>query len=366
MARPKKQLPKRKDGTYEVKVTVGHTFDGKMIRKSFYSTKSLQDAKAKAREYMIEQEVKAQTGTTSIVEKSVEMTLSKWATNWLEIYKKPTVSKNSFEYTYANAVNNHIIPYFKTAKLREIKSSDVQKFYNEKSQLLSESMMKKINLCMNGIFETAIDNDLIIKNPAKRVKFISAVPPMQKRVFTEEQIEIAKKFLKSDAFPAAYVILESGLRRGEFLGLTWSDFDYAKKTLSVNRSIAHAPNGKVEVRPPKWNSYRTIPISTELAEFINSIPQTGKYIFGDNGNARSIDSFNSRFASSMQRLNSEFNSIPTLTPHELRHTYGTHLRRIGVDIYTIQKIMGHKDINITANTYVHDETETTRKAAKIK
>ncbi|MGN1303725.1 MAG: tyrosine-type recombinase/integrase [Oscillospiraceae bacterium] len=365
MARPKKQAPTRKNKQYEYKAVVGRNFDGTAIRKSFYSPKSIQDAKVKAQEYIIRQEVIAQTGATSIASRSSEMTLAKWATNWLEVYKKPTVSKNSYEYTYANAVNKHIIPYFGTAKLTDVKSADVQKFYNEKSQTLSESMMKKINLCMNGIFETAIDNDLIIKNPTKHVKFTSAVPPIQKRVFTEEQIETAKEFLKSDVFPAAYVILESGLRRGEFLGLMWSDFDYTQKTLSVNRSIARAPDGKVEVRPPKWNSYRTIPISTELANFIKKMPQTGDYIFGDNGNARSIDSFNSRFASSMQRLNSEFNEIPALTPHELRHTYGTHLRRIGVDIYTIQKIMGHKDINITANTYVHDETETTRKAAKI-
>lgn len=63
-------------------------------------------------------------------------------------------------------------------------------------------------------------------------------------------------------------------------------------------------------------------------------------------------------------MHNEIN-VPILTAHELRHTRGTQLRRQGVDIYTIQKIMGHKDINVTANIYVHDETEATRKAAKI-
>jgi integrase len=57
--------------------------------------------------------------------------------------------------------------------------------------------------------------------------------------------------------------------------------------------------------------------------------------------------------------------IQPLTAHELRHTRGTELRRNGADIYTIQKLMGHKDINVTANIYVHDDVETTRKAAKI-
>ena len=61
----------------------------------------------------------------------------------------------------------------------------------------------------------------------------------------------------------------------------------------------------------------------------------------------------------------EKTDLPELTAHELRHTRGTELRRKGVDIYTIQKLMGHKDINVTANIYVHDDVETTRKAAKI-
>ena len=54
-----------------------------------------------------------------------------------------------------------------------------------------------------------------------------------------------------------------------------------------------------------------------------------------------------------------------LTAHELRHTRGTQLRRNGVDIYTIQKLLGHKDVNVTAQVYVHDDVETTRAAAGI-
>ena len=54
--------------------------------------------------------------------------------------------------------------------------------------------------------------------------------------------------------------------------------------------------------------------------------------------------------------------LPVLTAHDFRHSYGTKLRRDGVDIYTIAKIMGHKDINVTANIYVHNEIDELRKA----
>lgn len=55
-------------------------------------------------------------------------------------------------------------------------------------------------------------------------------------------------------------------------------------------------------------------------------------------------------------------NIPILSPHELRHTYGTYLRRQGVDIYTIQKIMGHKDIEMTTEIYVHNEIDILKKS----
>lgn len=66
----------------------------------------------------------------------------------------------------------------------------------------------------------------------------------------------------------------------------------------------------------------------------------------------------------MEKASKELN-IPKLTPHELRHTYGTLLREKGVDIYTIQKVMDHSDISVTAGTYVHNDIEVLRKQLKI-
>ena len=64
----------------------------------------------------------------------------------------------------------------------------------------------------------------------------------------------------------------------------------------------------------------------------------------------------------MKELAENNPDVPELTAHELRHTYGTMLRRRGVDIYTIQKLLGHKDIKVTTETYVHNEIETLKKA----
>ncbi|MGN0666440.1 MAG: tyrosine-type recombinase/integrase [Huintestinicola sp.] len=361
MPRPKKQAPNHASGMYEYKATIGKDFMGKPIRKSFYSPKSLDDAKAKAQMYIIEQEVSDRTGETFIQK---EYTFAQWAEKWLEVYKKPTVSENTYRLTYLNSVEKHLNPFFGAAALTDIRSADVQRFFNQKQKDLSESMLDKLHMTLYGIFDTAIDNDLCYKNPVKGIKYVSRKDKTEKHVYSDDEIKIAKAFFK-DAFPEAYVMLETGLRRGEVAGLMWSDIDTNNLTLSVNRSIADKIGGGVEVRPPKWNSYRTIPITAELVSTFNSLPRTGLYIFMNDKKQITSPSYITHVLKRYMKQLHDQSNLPELTAHELRHTRGTELRRNGVDIYTIQKLMGHKDINVTANIYVHDDVETTRKAAKI-
>ena len=139
MARPKKEKPNRSDGRYEVKTIIDHTTDGKAIYKSFYSTVSKADAQAKAQEFLINKEAEKRTG---IVETSQSITLAEWAYKWLEIYKKPNVTDNSYRDTYLNTVSKHIVPYFNKTPLIDIKPIDIQNFYNIKSKTLSESISR--------------------------------------------------------------------------------------------------------------------------------------------------------------------------------------------------------------------------------
>ncbi len=363
MPRPKKAAPNRPNGTFEYKATIGRTYDGKAVRKSFYSPISLADAKAKAEKYRVEQAVINTVGVTE--ETASDITLAAWSQKWLTVYKKPYVTDKTFRNTYQNFVVNHIIPYFGSAKLKNVRSIDIQQFFDKKHTELSQSALDKLHICLFGIFDTAIDNDLIVKNPLKNIVYKSAKDKHDKNVWTDEQIAIAKPFF-ADCLPEVTVLLDTGLRRGELLGLMWSDIDFENKTLTVSRSVADKHGGGYEINPPKMSSGRTIPISTELCELLQKLPKTSEYVFpGVSGTAQLPHYFSKRLQRAMENFRKLYPDIPELTAHELRHTRGTQLRRNGTDIYTIQKIMGHRDINVTANIYVHDEVDATRKAAKI-
>ena len=87
------------------------------------------------------------------------------------------------------------------------------------------SMQDKMKLCLMGIFETAIDNDLCYKNPAKSVTYTSDKTKAVKNIYSDLEIKIVSGYAKS-RIPEVAFILETGLRRGEVLGLTWSDIDF--------------------------------------------------------------------------------------------------------------------------------------------
>ncbi len=91
-----RKKPTRKDNRYEYKLTLGRDIHGKPLRKSFYSTVSLSDAKKKAEEYRVASEVSARTGEAFVT----------------STYKQPFVDVNTYELTYVSLVEGHLIPYF--------------------------------------------------------------------------------------------------------------------------------------------------------------------------------------------------------------------------------------------------------------
>lgn len=363
MARPRKDQNKGKRkgrALYEYKGTVGKNMNGKPIRKSFYSDVSLEDAKKQHAQYMIDQKAAEITGTVFV---DSGTTFAVWARKWLETYKKPTVDENTYRLSYETPVEKHLIPYFGNADLRTIQPINVQQFFASKATM-SESYLGKLNMCLTGIFDSAIENDLCYKNPArsKTVTVTSEQVKTEKRVYTTEQIAKVSSLCE---LPEVTAMLYTGMRRGEICGLMWCDVDLDSMTYKVQRSIADVKGGGTKVNPPKWKSYRTNPIEKEFAALLEKLAANKKsvYVFPNKaGGVQSPNTMSQKVARNLEKLPAD---IPRLTPHEMRHTYGTELRRRGVDIYSIQKIMGHKDIKMTTELYVHNEVAELQKAIHI-
>jgi len=361
MGRPKKQAPNRADGLYEVKITIGKTLQGKLIRKSFYSSISKADARKQAEAWKIAQAVAEQAGEPFITR---EVTFGEWAVKWLETYKKPNVRPNTYSFSYYSPTQNYLIPYFGKALLQNIRPIDVQTFYNEKCAGLSMSMVNKIKICLNAIFETAVNNDLLIKSPSRGIQPPAGKPPAAKRTYTKKQAYRVKQYAYHHPYGLEIILLlELGLRRSELLGLRWDDFDLYKRTVSISRSV-YSDSGKTYIGTPKTKtSIRTLPISTALAGYLSANFGEG-YLFPNNKQLpRDPENWDARrFKTFMKDLHYEKPDIPILNPHELRHTCGTLLYQKSHDIRAVSRFLGHATIDITSSIYVHDNIEDLKKS----
>ena len=355
MPRPKKEQPNHAGGLYEVKITVGKTIDGKLIRKSFYSSTSKADARAQAEQYKIDREVASQTGAGFI---SKDITFADWARKWLKIYKQPSVKASTYTETYLRPVESYLIPILGRANLQDIRPADIKALYTKIGAKYSQSTIEKVKICLNGIFESAIDNDLCYKNPAKNISVASCKPSTGKRIYTKAQRDTVVAFAQEhkNGIPVL-LLLVMGLRRSEMMALCWEDIDLERRIIHIRKAVTMVNNHPVEDVPKSQSSIRDLPIPFDLYICLTVRQSTGKIVDIQSPTAWQ----HVRYKKFMDDLTAVHPDVPRLTPHELRHTCGTLLYQDTRDIYAVSKFLGHSDIGITTKIYVHNDPESLRK-----
>lgn len=374
MARPRKVVEPPNHGKYyEIKATVGRQMDGSLIRKSFYSEISKEDARRKANEYITNQKVADLTGVGFI---DNNITFGQFASKWLESVKG-TVKDNTYDLTYANTVNNHLIPYFGHARVCDIRQLDVQQYMNQMGKIKSLSTLNKHKMCLKNIFESAVNNDIIRSSPVRKIKLSSSVVTAAKRVYKED--DVAKILAYADQHKNGLqikILLRLGLRRGELLELKWSDIDFETNVLHIQRAVAEVKDsstGKykiIEDDPKNEVSIRDIPIPSDIAEELKKKQGHSKseYIFpNQDGKVMAPKNWSNRtYKNFMQDMHDYYASlpepvdIPILNPHELRHTCTSILVNNGKNLYAIASVLGWANLKMLRERYAHADAEALR------
>lgn len=244
--------------------------------------------------------------------------------------------------------------------LENVLPMQLQAFINEFAQTASKSYMDKMRVMIHGIFADAIDNGLLAKDPSRRLRFPS-IREQPRQAFTAEEtkliINFALDYENRKIGVAVLVLLWTGLRRGELLGLKWTDI--TKDTLTVNRSVFIEKNQPrvEECRAKTQGSLRTIPIIPELCWLICELPKNGAFVFCNRkGGIMHPDNFSRAYRKFFQRLREAYPDIRDLSTHCCRHTFATHMLLSGTDIRVVQQFLGHTKISTTAR-YTHPNKE---------
>ncbi|MBS3897494.1 MAG: site-specific integrase, partial [Dethiobacter sp.] len=298
-----------------------------------------------------------------------DMTFEKWIEAWLA-GKKNVLRQTTFD-QYETLLKQHVIPEIGDIKISELSREDIQQLIDSKQQSgrkdgkpggLSPKTLKHIRVLAKAILGEAFTDGLIDSNPMAKVTS-PRVPDSGVRAWSAEE---ARKFLKSVGehrlFCLFWLLLHTGLRRGEVLGLKWEDVDLQNNIISIRQQYVATSEGNAFHETKTKTGKRSIALSVSTIhklkkhrerqsyelDVIGKNKDMGLVFTGENGGPIDPRWFSRLLASEAEKA-----GVPTLTPHELRHTAATLMLRLGVHPKIVQERLGHANIATTLDLYSH-------------
>lgn len=299
----------------------------------------------------------------SDIEQPTNMLVDAWFDYWIDI-KKKTVRPNTVR-NYSERYHQNIQKVIGKKLLSEVKPIHCQKiFTNMAEEGYRTSTIYQTRISLFNMFEFAKENDVIINNPCKKsVKSDMGKPSEKKEALS---IEVQKRFLEyaeGQGYENQFrFVLQTGLRTGELVGLKWEDIDFENKTLKVQRSMEYRYSvGVWRVGEPKSKSgYRTIPLTDEAIRILKEQKEKNEKIKVISKEwaeqvflcRKGEPIKNSTYDTALFKICDKA-EIKRFSMHVLRHTFATRCIEGGMMPKTLQKILGHSNIGITMNLYVH-------------
>ena len=355
-------IRKRKDGRWEGRYTVGHDPEtGKAIIKNVLG-KTQTEVKEKLKK-AIEENVGIDYG------RAKTYTVGSWLEVWMENYAKVKLRPSTFK-TSQGFLKNHIKPQIGSVPLAELTSLDLQRFYKhlldggrvdrieakKKPKGLAPKTVRNIHQMIGSAYNLAIEQHLVTKNPTQGCA-LPKVEHKEMKTLTADQLSaFFQEARDSGVYELYYLDLATGLRRGELLGLKWTDVDLDRGVLKIQRAISRQ-DGKVVEAPLKTkNAYRTLPVSADAIDvLVQQRRKTGnsEWVFpSPSGGPMSPDSVLHMLQRVLKRA-----GLPRIRFHDLRHSCASLLINNGCGLKEVQEWLGHSDISTTANIYGHLETQ---------
>lgn len=350
MANRGENIRKRKDGRWEgrylrerngvkkYRSVYGHTYSE--VKKKLFEEKKTAAEKEQAKD---------SPETTMTIEELGEL----WFAEVKENRKSSTYQK------YVSIYQKHIKNPLGSLAIREINSDIVAKSLPRQ---MSQSTNKSIYCVLNQILRYGICNFGMSVVPLKQYSVVGPARPVETMCQGDQQKMIHYLYSDMDTYKLGVVIcLNLGLRLGEICALKWEDIDFRNKTLRVCRTVQRLKVDQdskktklVEGTPKSACSTREIPLPDYLVNILMKFRGKGIYVI--NGTSpMDPRTYQNKFQFYLREA-----GVKSTHFHTLRHTFATNCINNGADAKSVSELLGHANVNITLNRYVHPAMDVKR------
>lgn len=356
---PKQKYTRRPDGRYRIR------YKG----KEFYSTPwgPLSEATRQVEAYKRDLAL-------GLKEETLGIRFAQYAVDWVKTYKT-RCSKTTFN-AYASIIND-AIDQIGSMRMKEITKTDIQKLFNA-LEGKGASSIKKYCMTINSIFETAVHDGVVLRNPCFSTIRPKGSTGTHRAITDEERRLIHASVGHHGMASAAMIMLYAGLRRGEVIAFdTRNCVDWENKRISITEAVYFTGNQPALGTPKTAAGIRSLPIFEPLVPILKELD--GRALARENGEIMSLSSFERKWESYISYLETKINGCHkrwygktkehkkiladggklkpwkecSIRPHDLRHSFATMLYDADVDIKTAVKWMGHSDEKMIMQIYAH-------------
>ena len=309
----------------------------------------------------------------------------------LDLLKRYIATKTGMRYNtkvgYQFVLNLVSKESFGCLKIRDIQPSDAKQWFIKLYQDGRRySTITSVRGVLRPAFEMAVEDDIIRRNPFSFQ--ITDVVPNDSKTRQAISKEVKERFLTfiresrhySQYYDEIIILLGTGMRVSELYGLTRADLDFEARRIKVERQLTRTRHCEYYVEKPKTASgERYIPMTDEVYRVFQNTVQRRKqpkvellidghtgFLFLDKDGKPKVAM---HLEHVMKRIVDRYNDahedkLPSITPHVLRHTFCTEMANSGIDLKSLQYLMGHSDAGVTLNVYTHASYEAAENAMR--
>ena len=320
------------------------------------------------------------------------LTVDEWFEFWMNTFKS-NLSPNTLR-NYRERYKRNIFPYIGKMKIRDVRAMHCQKLLNKMIGEYAISTVYQAYICLGAMLRSALLNDLIDRQPLNGVCMPRAKAKNAIRFLTVQEQLVFTEAIKGKAYENQFqLILQTGLRTGEMMGLTWDCIDFKNRMIKVEKQIEFRSDQQSwRAMPPKSPSgYRMIPMTMKAYEILSEMyharekrrlsPLMEDTLEYRDTRTDKVKSFKMKelvfigkrkgepvkhtaYCTYISKICDDF-GLARISMHSLRHTFATRCIERGVSIKALQRLMGHANIATTLDIYVHVSDDFLKEAMQI-